>query len=184
VIDTWHAFEAGARLGVESTVRWAGPAVQLGDPDQVVTTVLIPHQRVSAGGFEIPFPATRTMGLALGGAGLVNLAQIHTHPADWVGHSTWDDARAYSSREGALSIVLPEYGRRIVPVKEWGIHERCDGAWVQLSAAEAIQRIVVVPDTIDLRIPFELLHDSDVQDANGPESANGPRNPDTAAERR
>ena len=37
------------------------------------------------------------------------LAQIHTHPFGWVGHSDYDDEKAFSQREGAISIVVPHF---------------------------------------------------------------------------
>lgn len=159
ICQTWRAFEVGARLGVESSVRWAGAAYQLDCSMQVVTSIIIPHQRVSRGFFEIPHESTRAMGEALGDLGLVNLAQLHTHPSASVNHSPWDDAHAYSSRNGALSIVWPHYGRRLPSLDSWGVHERQQGRWVRLKGTEASRRIVVVPESVDLRIAFELIGD-------------------------
>ena len=114
-------------------------------------------QRVGPGRFEVPHAATRAMGDALGDAGLVNLAQLHTHPDKWVGHSPWDDARAYSSRDGALSIVWPHYGRVLPPLDQWGVHECVGARWRQLSPAAAAARVVVLPDVRDLRVAVEVL---------------------------
>ena len=41
--------------------------------------------------------------------GLVRLAQVHTHGNACTRHSPTDDQRAYSQRDGALSLVLPHH---------------------------------------------------------------------------
>lgn len=155
--ETWRAFQEGAQAGVESTVRWAGPTALGRTSLQVATTVINPPQKVSGGHFEIPHSGTRAMGAALLSHGLVNIAQIHTHPGDWVGHSSWDDSHAYSSREHALSIVLPHYGAGMPRLEEWGVHERLDGQWKQLSASATRDRLLIVPDAIRLRGELELI---------------------------
>jgi len=97
------------------------------------------------------------MGQALREAGLVNVAQIHTHPDSWVGHSPWDDAHAYSLREGSLSIVWPHYGVDLPPQRAWGVHERLRGEWTELSEEEAQRRVRIVPSVIDLRLHLRFL---------------------------
>jgi len=155
--ETWRAFQEGALAGVESTVRWAGPAALSRADLQVATTVVTPIQRVSAGHFEIPHEGTRAMGEALRANGLVNVAQVHTHPSDWVGHSPWDDSHAYSSREHALSVVWPRYGAGLPPVEKWGVHERLNGQWSQLSARAISDRVHIVPDSVRLGCGLELI---------------------------
>lgn len=169
LVATWLAFQEGARLRVESTVRWAGPAPLSRAPHQVVTTVVNPVQRVSRGYFEVPHEGTRAMGEALVHHGLVNLAQVHTHPGRWVDHSEWDDDHAYSTREGALSLVWPCYGRELRPSEEWGVHERRGGAWVRLDSAAVVGRIIVVPGALNLRGPLEMLAESTEKDADSKE---------------
>ena len=162
VVATWRALRETASRGCEATARWAGPAFQFGAGEQVVTTVVVPGQRVGPGRFEVPHAATRTMGAALGDAGLVNLAQLHTHPDEWVGHSRWDDARAYSTRNGALSIVWPHYGRVLSPPEHWGVHECVGARWRRLGLSAAAARLVVLPDGRDLRVAVELLEADEV----------------------
>jgi hypothetical protein len=155
--DTWQALREGASAGVESTVRWAGPAALARADVQVVTTVVNPKQRVSSGNFEIPYEGTRAMGQALASHQLVNVAQLHAHPADWVGHSSWDDQRAYSSRDHALSIVWPHYGTGLPPIDDWGIHECLGGSWRRLSPSAARDRIRIVPAVLQLRGELEIV---------------------------
>jgi hypothetical protein len=87
---------------------------------------------------------------------LTNLAQVHTHPSDWVEHSPYDDERAYSTREGALSLVWPDYGLSLnYDLCGVGVHVRRAGAWVQLDEREAGERIRLVDDFADYRWRIE-----------------------------
>lgn len=157
LVATWRALRDFSRRRCEGTVRWAGPAFQAKCRFQIVTTVVVPFQRVGPGLFEVPHEATRAMGDALVADYLVNLAQLHTHPDSSVCHSSWDDERAYSSRDGALSIVWPHYGKVLAPMGLWGVHESRARTWVRLADAEAARRIVVVPSLRDLRHAVEVL---------------------------
>ena len=161
VLDTWRALRPTADAGAEGMVLWVTPASMYTSPVQVVTTVLVPRQRVSAGRYEIPPDAVRAMGRTLRESGLVNVAQVHTHPRDWVVHSAWDGAHAFSLREGALSIVWPYYGRVLTPMDAWGVHECRSHAWERLPLAEACSRVRVVPGVLDLRHALEWLPDDD-----------------------
>jgi hypothetical protein len=151
---TWRAFRLTADHGCEGTVRWAAPKVMAGAAIQVVTTIVVPRQRVSPGWFEVPHEAVRQMGVRLREEELVNVAQLHTHPGSLVDHSPWDDERAYSRRDGALSIVWPDYGRALQPLMQWGVHECRTGNWARLSPEKLKGRIVVLPSVMDLRGAF------------------------------
>lgn len=157
VIATWQALRLTARRSCEGVVLWAAPAVHYDTLDQIVTTVLAPEQEVSPGHFELTTEAVRAMSRALREAGLVNVAQIHTHPDAWVGHSQWDDAHAYSLREGSLSIVWPRYGMDLPPQSAWGVHARLAGDWMELSEREAGRRVRILPSVVDLRLHLTFL---------------------------
>jgi len=81
------------------------------------------------------------------------LAQIHSHPGDWVEHSPYDD-QVVASRRG-LSLVVPRYGRG---VQLWpdriGVHEWQDGYWHRLSQGLARRRVRLVPPAGVERIDF------------------------------
>ena len=51
---------------------------------------------------------------------LIHIAQVHSHPTAWVGHSPGDDSWAAFKKEGLLSIVVPSYG-----LKGFGGLENC-----------------------------------------------------------
>lgn len=125
------------------------------DRVQVVTTVTVPDARTSPGSYTVPAEAMSQAGAHLRQHGLVRIAQVHTHPGTWVGHSPRDDEMAYSQRPGAVSLVLPEQGReRPLPTApSVGIHVRRAGGWTRISPAEATSVIGLVPSVLDHRRP-------------------------------
>jgi hypothetical protein len=161
LVASWRALRLTADESAEGIVFWTTAAPLYASPVQVVTCLLVPQQRVSAGRYELPADAVREMGRALRARGLVNVAQLHTHPTDWVDHSPWDDAHAFSLRDGALSIIWPRYGRDLPAFETWGVHERQAGQWAWLSVAEAAARVRVLPAGIDLRTSLEWMHEED-----------------------
>jgi hypothetical protein len=85
--------------------------------------------------------------------GLVNLAQVHTHPPHCgVSHSPYDDQHSYSTREGALSLVWPDYGCASGQnLNGVGVHERRRGRWIRLSEEHLAERIHRVDSIADYR---------------------------------
>lgn len=151
VHSSWTALRATAEAGCEGVVYWSVPRGQYDSQVQSVASVIVPEQKVSAGNFQVPPAAVRAMGRKLREMGLVNVAQLHTHPGNWVGHSAWDDDHAFSLRNGALSIVWPQYGLELPPVGRWGVHECHDRAWGRLSTEAAARRVRILPGVLDLR---------------------------------
>ena len=126
----------------------------------VVTTLTFPNAVLTAGWFEVSPGAMSQAGKHMRAHGLRRLAQVHTHPSDWVGHSPWDDQHAYSHRIGALSIVLPRYGRNSPSLAQVGIHIRTADGWQQIELAFVDKYIRIVPSCCDFRAPFEeVQHD-------------------------
>src|SRR5579862_8544145 len=67
----------------------------------VATTLCLPLARSLPRSFQVPAEAMSAAGKHLRAHRLRRLAQVHTHPGDWTGHSPYDDERAYSQRPGA-----------------------------------------------------------------------------------
>lgn len=152
VVATWRGLRPMAEAACEGVVLWAAPKAQYDDHQQVATTVIVPRQRVGSGRYELPADAVREMGHALRCCGLVNIAQVHSHPDEWVGHSDWDDTHAFSLRDGALSIVWPAFGRDLPRKDTWGVHECSGRTWRRLGSCEAGRRVVILPLVLDLRV--------------------------------
>lgn len=131
--------------------------VVLGD-DGAVTTVTIPNALLEAGRFRVEPGAMSEAGKHFRKLGLRRLAQVHTHPTDWLDHSRWDDEWAYSQLPGAISIVLPHFGRTRPILGQTGVHLRMDGGWRRLSPDQVPTYVRLVPGLIDFRRNHEPAH--------------------------
>lgn len=132
---------------VEGCCFWYGPKT---DSEKIfVTHVVFPKQVNNQRHFSVPSEAVAEMSDATRPLGIVNRAQIHTHPGSWVGHSPYDDEHAISRK--ALSIVFPWYGSAI---KAWpravGVHEFQNDIWHRLRAQQKLRRIQLVDGEINL----------------------------------
>jgi hypothetical protein len=94
--------------------------IRLGD-DGVVLTLTIPNAKLFPDHFEVSPDAMSQAGKHLRRFQMKRLLQVHTHPSDWVGHSAWDDAKAYSQMAGALSVVLPSHARARPKLEQSGV---------------------------------------------------------------
>jgi hypothetical protein len=117
----------------------------------VVTTMTLPRAKLEPGRFHVPPEAMSEAGKHLRAHKLRRLAQIHTHPTEWTGHSAWDDEWAYSQLPGAISIVLPKFGRGPLSFPDAGVHVRSQVGWKQLSPREVEQQLRVIPHVHDFR---------------------------------
>jgi proteasome lid subunit RPN8/RPN11 len=116
-----------------------------------VTTLTLPEALTSAGHYEVDAAQMSRAGRHLRRFGLVRLAQVHSHPAGWTDHSPEDDEAAFSQRDGAISIVVPDYAGCAPGLADCGVHERGPQEWRRLSPTELAARVLIVPSTIDLR---------------------------------
>jgi hypothetical protein len=135
---------------VEQVCYFDGPVGS--DGDGIVTTLTLPNAQLMPGQFSVSSDAMSEAGKHLRQFRFRRLAQVHTHPSDWVGHSQWDDAHAYSQLPGAISIVLPHFGRGRPAVERAGIHVRTAEGWQQLDPDRVLQYIRVVPALNDFRV--------------------------------
>ena len=85
-------------------------------------------------------------------SGLALLAQLHSHPTDWIEHSEGDDELVLMPFEGMLSIVAPWYGRvGLQPLHGLGVHQFQNGRWVLAEPGSVREHLRVLPAEIDLR---------------------------------
>lgn len=141
--------------------------------DGVVTTLTIPAAHLHPQRFEVTPEAMSQAGKHFRADRLRRLAQVHTHPAEWTGHSPWDDQKAYSQLPGAVSIVLPHFARRHPALTEAGIHLRMPNGWRQLAAIEVNQHMRVVPSLLDFRTNMRNTHGNDARQSNRVERHEG-----------
>lgn len=126
----------------------SGPAAVDGG---VVTTVTLPHADESDSHWDVDAHEMSRAGRHLRAHGLVRLAQVHSHPGSWAGHSEEDDELAYSQAPGTVSIVLPAYGLTCPGLGDAGVHVREARAWRRLDRDEVHGLLTIVPSLLDLR---------------------------------
>lgn len=140
---------AGIRdRGHEGLVFWAG--LQHG-PLAAFTTVVIPNADHSA---QRVFVQEKAYGRAVTEAkraGIVLLAQVHSHPGADARHSDGDDDLIIMPFEGMLSIVVPNYGIGWQDMTEAKVHQYQDRRWYLCSDASVRRGITVAPIVVDSR---------------------------------
>lgn len=119
--------------------------------DSIVTTLAFPDARLEKSHFTVSSEAMSQCGAHFRRFGLARIAQVHTHPGTWVGHSPYDDQMAYSQHIEAVSIVLPEHARKRPLLQDCGIHVRAKAGWIQISANEIDSLICQIPGFLDFR---------------------------------
>jgi hypothetical protein len=117
----------------------------------IATTVTVPNAVTSPGNFTVSAAAMEQAGDHFDVLGLVRLAQVHTHGNDWVNHSWVDDQRAYSQRDGALSLVLPYHAAGRPTLWQAGVHVREPAGWRRVTGKEINTLIRLLPGLIDHR---------------------------------
>lgn len=137
------------RVHVETACFWFG--IQTGEC-QIITTLAIPKLYQTSGNYLVEKESIRRLASAMRLQGLTNLAQVHTHPTDWVEHSVYDSEHAYSTKDGALSFVWPNYGASAAhSLAGIGVHERRNQKWIQLTEDQMDKRIFLVDSVADFR---------------------------------
>jgi len=139
--------QAAGRDGREQAALLSGYV--LGGKVGMVTTVLLPQTQnylagchVALGTMARCFEATKRLRHFF-------LAQIHTHPGLWVGHSPTDDDWAICDAPGFFSIVVPYFARQgLGNLFDGGaaVHERMPtGQWRLLPVDEVRRRFIIIP---------------------------------------
>jgi hypothetical protein len=117
----------------------------------VATTVTVPDAVTTPFNFRVSPEAMAQAGAHFTPLGLVRLAQVHTHGNACTRHSPTDDQRAYSQRDGALSLVLPHHAAGAPRPAQAGIHLREPAGWRRLDPDQASRLVRLVPGLIDHR---------------------------------
>ena len=128
----------------ESAAVWAGTMTGV---DSFVTSVSFHHELCDDRGGPLSLELTEDAKFALyqtlRDQNLKLISLIHTHPEDWVGLSLVDQNNQLCSRIGFWSLVVPRYGRYPWDLSAFGVHVKGNEGWVQLSAADAKERVQV-----------------------------------------
>lgn len=130
----------------EGIVYWFG--FEFGS-QSVVTTLVVPNADTSGGAVSTSVEANAEAIALLVDTPLVHLGQAHSHPGTNVGHSTVDDAETFSRYDGAISVVVPWFGRYGFNLGDCGVHRHVDGRFQRIRNVD--DHLRVFPGAADLR---------------------------------
>lgn len=113
VADTLAHLRAAGRWNKECVVLWLAPRASSSDAPPICAAYL-PLQEARADRFRIPPEGMSTLMAHLRAHKLRLAAQVHSHPYEAF-HSIADDDWAVVRREGALSVVVPDFASHTTP---------------------------------------------------------------------
>lgn len=133
----------------EGVVYWAGRDT---GSDVFVTTCVAPRAVTDRGSFRVSVEANARVVMVVNDLHLILLAQIHSHPGRFIGHSDGDDVGAFMPFENYLSIIVPNYAREDPwPLTKCGVHRFMGGAFGRLLDSEVERKFRLLPTSCDLR---------------------------------
>jgi hypothetical protein len=133
--------------GIEAFVLWGG--VVEGETLSV-RSMFVPEQvgHVTDHGLLVTVDGTALFEVnkALYERGLILVAQVHSHPTDAF-HSDTDDCYPLVTLEGALSVVVPDFGRDgLDAVDDWAWYRLTgEQTWTPLGAGDRVRIVREAP---------------------------------------
>lgn len=115
----------------------------------VVTTLIVPDADTVTGCVKTSLQANAAAVRAIAGTPLVYIGQAHSHPGSGVSHSQIDDEEAFARFDGAISIVIPWFGRYGFDLKTCGVYRHVSGGFRRVHDVSA--HIQILPGDSDLR---------------------------------
>jgi len=134
----------------EGVVYWFG--IEFG-ASAVVTTLVVPNADTRWGCVRTSPEANAEALSAIVGTPLVLIGQAHSHPANGVRHSRVDDQETFARFDGAVSVVVPYFGRRGLNLRRCGVHRHGGGEFSVVPPSQVEQHIRVLPGEEDFRQP-------------------------------
>jgi proteasome lid subunit RPN8/RPN11 len=132
----------------EGVVYWFGLELE---EISVVTSLIVPDADTSWGCILTSPEANAEVLSLIVGTPLVLLGQVHSHPGNKVRHSDIDNRQTFASFEGAISVVIPYFGKKGINLRRCGIHRHIGGGFKVISHKQLEKHIVVIPGKADLR---------------------------------
>lgn len=137
-----------AERDAEGVVYWFGIEAGM---KAIITTLAVPDADTRYGCVLTTPEANARVLTAMVGTPLVLIGQAHSHPGHKIRHSRFDDEHTFARHEGALSIVVPYFGRRGIEVNRCGIHRYINGQFRVVGRRELSRHLVVIPSEKDFR---------------------------------
>lgn len=132
----------------EGVVYWFG--LELGER-AMVTTLVVPDADTTRGSIRTSAAANAEALSVITDTPLVLLGQAHSHPWRRVAHSWVDDRDTFAQFPGAMSVVVPFYGRRGIDLSTCGVHRHLEGYYRRIPRAQITEHLRVVPGFADFR---------------------------------
>jgi len=139
-----HSF--ALRRPSEGVVYWFGIEC---DNKAVVTTLVVPEADTENGGVRTSVEANARAISVIIGTPLVYIGQAHSHPGRYVAHSHVDDEYTFARFDGAMSIVVPWFGKNGLNINECGVYRHIGGRFQRVKDVK--QHLVILPALADLR---------------------------------
>ena len=136
------------RRSAEGVVYWFG--FEFGT-SAVVTTLVVPNADTRWGCVRTSPKANAEALSIIVGTPLVLLGQAHSHPAHRIRHSSIDDSETFARFEGAVSVVVPFFGRRGINLRRCGVHRHSGGKFGVVPPSKVDRHIRVLPGEADFR---------------------------------
>ena len=115
----------------------------------VVTTLVVPNADTTAGSVRTSPEVNAEALSVITGTPLVYLGQAHSHPGHHVKHSCFDDEQTFARFDGAISVVVPWFGRYGFHLPECGFYRHQSGRFREVN--DVYKHLRVVPSSQDLR---------------------------------
>jgi proteasome lid subunit RPN8/RPN11 len=73
----------------------------------------------------------------------VVIADVHTHPKQWVGQSGIDAENPMVAQKGHVAVIVPNFASRPVQASEVGVHRYDGRGWISWTGQDAEQRLFI-----------------------------------------
>lgn len=122
----------------------------------VVTTLIVPAADTSEGRVSTSAESNAEAIVEIVGTPLVYLGQAHSHPGWRVDHSLVDDRETFARFDGAISVVVPWFGRYGFVLQDCGVHRHVAGQYRRVErVAEHLRMIPSLRDLRPVRLPTQ-----------------------------
>ncbi len=143
---TWLGLRARGDGQREAACVWAGES---SDREERVSEVIFLDDLPGVESFALQHRTTRTATAVLfeqlREKRLSIVADLHTHPEEWVDLSWVDKAHPIEYRPGLTALVLPGYATGAPSLDETGVHIYLgDGQWRRLRESQAKSKVRII----------------------------------------
>lgn len=139
--ETWIGLRARGNGRREAACIWSGKRSPDGDIARSVTFLDdLPGVRASARYHRLSRETIKALFDLLRERQEVIVADIHTHPSDWVDLSPTDEEHPIEFRRGLPAMIIPNFAKFAPALDGLGLHEYLgDGKWRRLDSEEVEQ---------------------------------------------